>query len=130
LKVSKPNLVQSHQRLDGGRFYTLHMPKDAPAALFWAVTVYDNETRCLIDTGTFPERTSKDEIVINADGSVDLGFGPSLPGSGRSVTGAGSHISASMARPNPILIARGSCLISLRWNDGGGGARPVLAKLR
>jgi hypothetical protein len=55
------------------------VPKDAPAALFWAVTVYDNETRCLIDTGTFPERTSKDEIVINADGSVDLSFGPSLP---------------------------------------------------
>jgi hypothetical protein len=66
-------------RLDGGKSYMLHVPKDAPAAQFWALTVYDSETRCLIDTGAAPERTSLDPIVTNPDGSVDLFFGPRAP---------------------------------------------------
>ena len=35
--------------LDGGRDYTLHVPADPPAKLFWSATVYDVATRCLID---------------------------------------------------------------------------------
>jgi len=31
--------------LDGGKNYTLHVPKDAPVAQFWSFTVYDNESR-------------------------------------------------------------------------------------
>jgi hypothetical protein len=65
--------------LDGGKSYTLHVPKDAPVAQFWSFTVYDNESRCLIDTGSYPDRSSRDDIVTNADGSVDLYFGPSAP---------------------------------------------------
>jgi len=67
------------ERLDGGKSYALHVPKDAPVAQFWALTVYDNETRCLIDTGTAPERTSRDAIAKNPDGSVDFFFGPAAP---------------------------------------------------
>ena len=33
------------QSLDGGRPYTLHVPKDAPVAQFSSFTVYDNESR-------------------------------------------------------------------------------------
>jgi hypothetical protein len=65
--------------LDGGKDYTLHVPKDAPVAQFWSFTVYDNESRCLIDTGSYPDRSSRDDISKNADGSVDLYFGPEPP---------------------------------------------------
>ena len=65
--------------LDGGKHYTLRIPKDAPVAQFWSFTVYDNETRCFVDTGTYPDRSSRDGIVTNSDGSVDLYFGPTPP---------------------------------------------------
>jgi len=65
--------------LDGGRTYRLTVPKDVPVAQFWSVTVYDNESRCFVNTGMSPDRSSRDAIVTNADGSVDLVFGPELP---------------------------------------------------
>jgi hypothetical protein len=65
--------------LDGSKTYKLTVPKDAPVAQFWSFTVYDNETRCFVDTGVQPDRSSRDNIVKNADGSVDLYFGPSAP---------------------------------------------------
>jgi hypothetical protein len=52
---------------------------DAPIAQFWSFTVYDNETRALIDTSSYPDRSSRDDIVKNPDGSVDLYFGPQAP---------------------------------------------------
>jgi hypothetical protein len=65
--------------LDGGKHYTLHVAPNAPVAQFWSFTVYDNETRCFVDTGVPPDRSSRDDIVKNADGSVDLYFGPQAP---------------------------------------------------
>jgi hypothetical protein len=65
--------------LDGGHSYRLHVPKDVPVAQFWSVTVYDNETRCFVDTGVQPDRSSRNDIVVNDDGSVDLFFGPTVP---------------------------------------------------
>ena len=65
--------------LDGGKTYRLTIPKDAPVAQFWSVTVYDNETRCFVRTGLPPDRSSRDAIVRNADGSVDIRFGPMAP---------------------------------------------------
>ncbi|MET0956784.1 MAG: DUF1254 domain-containing protein [Cryobacterium sp.] len=70
--------------LDGGRAYTLHVPADVPAKLFWSATVYDAATRCLIDTDQQRgDRGSRDsELVTNPDGSVDLTFGPTAPAAG------------------------------------------------
>lgn len=70
--------------LDGGRAYTLHVPADVPAKLFWSATVYDVTTRCLIDTPQQRgDRGSRDaELEVNEDGSVDLHFGPSEPDAG------------------------------------------------
>jgi hypothetical protein len=65
--------------LDGAKTYRLTVPKDVPAAQFWSVTVYDNETRCFVKSGAPPDRSSRDPIVTNADGSVDLIFGPAVP---------------------------------------------------
>ena len=68
--------------LDGGRDYTLHVPADVPAKLFWSATVYDVGTRCLIDNDQQRgDRGSRDaDLDTNADGSVDLYFGPTAPG--------------------------------------------------
>ena len=65
--------------LDGSRTYHLHVPPEAPVAQFWSFTVYDNETRTFVDTGSQPDRSSRDDIEKNADGSVDLWFGPKPP---------------------------------------------------
>lgn len=65
--------------LDGGKNYRLRVGPNVPVSQFWSVTVYDNETRCFVDTGVAPDRSSRDAIVKKADGSVDLYFGPEAP---------------------------------------------------
>lgn len=71
----------SDEWLDGGEQYTLHVPADPPAKLFWSVTVYDVDTRCLIDNEQQRgDRGSRNpDLVTNDDGSVDLFFGPTAP---------------------------------------------------
>jgi hypothetical protein len=70
--------------LDGARSYTLHVPPDPPAKLFWSATVYDVETRCLIDNDQQRgDRGSRDpDLAYNDDRSVDLYFGPTEPDHG------------------------------------------------
>jgi len=72
--------------LDGAEHYTLHVPAEAPAKLFWSATVYDVHSRCLIDTDQVRgDRGSRDaELHLNDDGSVDLYFGPTPPANGES----------------------------------------------
>ena len=72
--------------LDGAKAYTLHVPADPPAKLFWSATVYDASTRCLIDNEQQRgDRGSRDpDLVVNPDGSVDLYFGPTAPAGGES----------------------------------------------
>ena len=59
----------------------MHVPADPPAKLFWSATVYDVDTRCLIDNEQQRgDRGSRDgELIGNEDGSVDLYFGPTAP---------------------------------------------------
>lgn len=46
----------------------------------WSITVYDYETRSMIQTDTNRAAIgSDDEIAMNSDGSVDLYFGPTAP---------------------------------------------------
>ncbi|CAM3688426.1 DUF1254 domain-containing protein [Occultella aeris] len=93
MKSQTPGLGQAYlgtytgadgEWLDGSRTYTLHVPAQVPAKLFWSVTVYDSQTRCLIDNEQQRgDRGSRDrDLRVNEDGSVDLVFGPSAPGSG------------------------------------------------
>jgi hypothetical protein len=56
------------------------MPSDVPVKDFWAITTYDLETASYI-RGIEPssiDSTMKD-VVKNADGSIDLYFGPTPP---------------------------------------------------
>jgi hypothetical protein len=67
--------------LDGARTYRLNLPKDAPAEKFVSVVVYDPQTRSELQTDQpLPSKnTSRDELVVNGDGSIDLYFGPEAP---------------------------------------------------
>ena len=67
------------QWLDGSNDYRLTIPPDVPMAQFWSVTVYDNDTRCFVRTGQLPDKSSRMDLHVNDDGSVDLYFGPEEP---------------------------------------------------
>jgi hypothetical protein len=68
-------------RLDGAKNYRLHLPPDAPAKDFWSIVIYDPQTRSELQTGQpYPSKNNaKPGLVSNADGSVDLVFGPTPP---------------------------------------------------
>ena len=66
--------------LDGGHTYKLTIPANPPVKEFWAVTVYDNLTRSMVQTDTNKAGLStRDQLQANADGSLDLWFGPQAP---------------------------------------------------
>jgi hypothetical protein len=66
--------------LDGGQTYRLRVPPNPPAKLFWSITLYDVDTRCLIqNTQQIADRSSRDSLLKNADGSVDIVMGPAAP---------------------------------------------------
>jgi len=66
--------------LDGGQSYSLHLPPNIPAKNFWSATVYDATTASGLDNGQpFPSLNQMDKPVMNADGSLDLYFGPNAP---------------------------------------------------
>jgi hypothetical protein len=67
--------------LDGAKNYRLHIPANVPAKDFWSVVLYDPQTRSELQTSQpFPSKNNKrNPLVANADGSVDLYFGPKPP---------------------------------------------------
>jgi hypothetical protein len=71
--------VKGHT-FDGGKTYRLHIPPNVPVNQFWSVTLYDIETRCLIQNKEqIADLSSRGDLLMNADGSVDLYFGPAAP---------------------------------------------------
>jgi hypothetical protein len=68
------------QWLTGDNTFSIHLPKDIPAADFWSLSVYDNFSRSLIenDQGLATVGTVHG-TVPNEDGSVDTYFGPERP---------------------------------------------------
>jgi hypothetical protein len=67
--------------LSGAKTYRLNIPANAPANDFWSVVLYDPQTRSELQTGQpFPGKNNKKgDLTANADGSVDLYFGPAAP---------------------------------------------------
>lgn len=66
--------------LEGSNAYTLHIPPNVPVKQFWSITLYDTETRCFIDNPhNIAGIDSRGNLIQNADGSVDLYFGPTAP---------------------------------------------------
>ena len=75
---------------DGGKTYKLTLPANIPHENFWSVTVYDTQTRSLLQTDYpypaigsgkgFPKEGSPNGAVQqNADGTTDIYFGPEAP---------------------------------------------------
>ena len=65
------------QALDGSKTYRLNVPANAPVRQYWSATLYDRTTHALIREMPHAGRSSLSPgLQINADGSVDLFFGP------------------------------------------------------
>ena len=66
---------------DGGKTYTVNIPANVPMKDFWSFTLYNNQTRAMLQTDQrFPGLDSnKKGLVTNKDGSVDVYFGPTPP---------------------------------------------------
>jgi hypothetical protein len=66
--------------LDGAKNYRLHIPPDVPARDFWSVLVYDALSRSQLQNGQpFPSVSKYTGPRVNADGSLDVYFGPQMP---------------------------------------------------
>ena len=69
------------QAFEGGKNYVLHLPKDIPVKNFWSLILYSDQTRSMIQTDQLHPSVSSQskDMQVNADGSVDVYFGPKAP---------------------------------------------------
>ncbi|MFD4669872.1 DUF1254 domain-containing protein [Lentzea sp. NPDC058450] len=72
------NVDADGQQLAGGHSYVLHLPADRlpPVHAFWSLTAY-NAQGYLIDNPDDRYAVRGEQLVPNADGSVDIHLGPS-----------------------------------------------------
>jgi len=65
---------------DGAKTYRLNVPPNAPVDQYWSITAYDRQTHALIKGMPRASRSSQiPELQQNADGSIDVFFGPKAP---------------------------------------------------
>ena len=74
----------SGKPFDGAKTYKVTLPPNIPAAKFWSFTLYDNQTRSMLQTAQrFPRAGSQSfpspAAVPEADGSTTVYFGPKKP---------------------------------------------------
>ena len=70
--------------LDGGKTYKVVLPPNIPAEAFWSFTVYDNQTRSMLQTPqNYPRAGSQSfpspAAQASPDGSTTIWFGPTQP---------------------------------------------------
>jgi hypothetical protein len=69
---------------DGAKTYKVTLPPNIPARAFWSLTLYDNQTRSMLDTPQHYPRAGSQSYPspaaeVNADGSTTVYFGPTQP---------------------------------------------------
>jgi hypothetical protein len=69
---------------DGARTYRVTLPKDIPARAFWSLTLYDNQTRSMLQTAQkYPRAGSQNypspAAEVAEDGSTTVWFSPEQP---------------------------------------------------
>ena len=101
--------------LDGSKTYKLHVPPNPPVKDFWAITMYDTQTRSQLQTDQqFPTLEAQDEgMKTNADGSIDIYFSPKAP------EGHGGQLAADHSRKKLV-----HCPAHLRTRTSPGSTRP------
>jgi hypothetical protein len=68
------------QTFEGGSTYRLNVPANPPVQLYWSATAYDRATHALIrDVPRASRASNSPGVQKNADGSVDIYFGPKAP---------------------------------------------------
>src|SRR4029453_19371512 len=77
-------LDSNKEYFDGSKTYKVTLPKGIPQANFWSFTLYDNQTRSMLDTPQrYPRAGSQSyptpAAAPNADGSTTIYFGPAQP---------------------------------------------------
>src|ERR1700757_218116 len=77
-------LDKDNEPLDGGKTYKVVLPANIPARAFWSFTLYDNQTRSMLDTPQrYPRAGSQSypspAAEASADGSTTVYFGPTQP---------------------------------------------------
>jgi hypothetical protein len=78
------NVDKNNEPFDGSKTYKVVLPKDIPAARFWSFTVYDNQSRSMLQTPQgFPRAGSQSypspAAAPDADGSTTIYFSPEQP---------------------------------------------------
>lgn len=78
------NLDSNGKPFDGDKTYKVILPKDIPAERFWSFTVYDNQTRSMLQTPQIYPRVGSQSYpspaaIPNADGSTTIYFSPVRP---------------------------------------------------
>ena len=78
------NVDQDGEPFDGAKTYRLTLPRDIPAARFWSLTLYDNQTRSMLQTAQrYPRAGSQNypspAAEHDADGSTVVYFAPTQP---------------------------------------------------
>ena len=74
-------LDSKHQALDGAKTYRLRLPANFPVKDNWSVTIYDTQTRSMLQTDqkfAGINSLSADQ-KMNPDGSIDVLFAPEAP---------------------------------------------------
>jgi hypothetical protein len=74
-------LDQNGDALDGSNTYKIHLPPNVPAQDFWSFTLYDNQTRSMLQSDQrFPGLDNNQEgLKQNPNGSYDIYFSPNPP---------------------------------------------------
>jgi hypothetical protein len=74
-------LDSKKRALNGSKTYQLHLPPNVPVNNFWAVTLYDTQTRSQLQiSNPYPTLGSQTKgVQENSDGSYDIYFGPKAP---------------------------------------------------
>jgi hypothetical protein len=78
------NVDKNGEPFDGSKTYKVVLPRDIPAARFWSITVYDNQTRSMLQTPQrYPRAGSQSyptpAATPNSDGSTTIYFAPKVP---------------------------------------------------
>jgi hypothetical protein len=78
------NVDSKGRPFDGSKTYKVSLPKDVPAARFWSLTAYDNQTRSMLQTPQrYPRAGSQNyptpAATPNRNGSTTVYFSPQQP---------------------------------------------------